>query len=105
MIFAKLIDNQLQIAPNPLVVDDKIIANPTADILLQQGYLPVVIETSPDINDYYYTPIYTKSNNKIYQSWEEHKIDNNLEDDKLTKLEEQITDVQEALCELYESIV
>lgn len=25
--------------------------------------------------------------------------------DKLTKLEEQITDIQEALCELYESIV
>lgn len=28
-----------------------------------------------------------------------------LENDKLTKLEEQITDIQEALCELYESIV
>lgn len=27
------------------------------------------------------------------------------ENDKLTKLEEQITDIQEALCELYESIV
>ncbi len=28
-----------------------------------------------------------------------------LENDKLTKLEEQITDIQEALCELYESII
>lgn len=28
-----------------------------------------------------------------------------LENDKLTKLEEQITDIQEALCELYETVV
>ena len=101
-MYGKLIGGKFQAAPNPITIGVKTIANPTADILSQQGYLPVITTNPPNNDGCYYTPVYFERDGKICQEWEEHKIDN---DDKLTKLEEQITDVQEALCEIYEQII
>lgn len=109
-MYGKLIDNRLQIAPNPVVIDDKTIANPTADILSQQGYLPVVTTNPPNNDGCYYTPIYSEHDGKICQEWEEHKLGE--ENDEIAQIKkqvnenaEQITATQEALCELYETVV
>lgn len=112
-MYGKIIDNRLQIAPNPVVMDDKTIANPSGDILVQLGYLPVITKTEPDFVDgYYYKPIYTENDSKIHQGWEKHKLDDETEIDELAQIKEQvnkntkdITDTQEALCELYETVV
>lgn len=101
-MYGKLIGDKFQAAPNPITIGVKTIANPTVDILSQQGYLPVITTNPPNNDGCYYTPVYSERDGKICQEWEEHKIDN---DDKLTKFEEQITDVQEALCEIYETII
>ena len=106
-----IIDNRLQIAPNPVVIDDKTIANPSGDILTQLGYLPVVTKNEPAFADgYYYKSVYTENEGKIYQDWEKHKLEE--ENDEMAQIKkqvngntEQITATQEALCELYETVV
>lgn len=110
-MYGKLIDNRLQIAPNPLITNDKVIANPTNEMLVQEGYLPVIIKDQPAFTDgYYYKPIYTENEGKIYQDWEKHKLEE--ENDEIAQIKkqvnentEQITATQEALCELYETVV
>lgn len=112
-MYGKIIDNRLQIAPNPVVMDDKTIANPSGDILTQLGYLPVVTKNEPAFADgYYYKSVYTENEGNIYQDWEKHKLDDETEIDELAQIKEQvnkntkdITDTQEALCELYETVV
>lgn len=113
-MYGKLIDNRLQIAPNPIIMnDDKTIANPSNDILTQLGYLPVITKNEPAVIDgYYYKSIYTENNGVIYQDWEKHKLDDETEIDELAQIKEQvnkntkdITATQEALCELYETVV
>lgn len=110
-MYGKIIDNRLQIAPNPVVMDDKTIANPSGDILMQLGYLPVVTKNEPAFADgYYYKSVYTENEGKIYQDWEKHKLEE--ENDEMAQIKkqvngntEQITATQEALCELYETVV
>ncbi|MGO5077456.1 hypothetical protein ACTQ3J_06460 [Oscillospiraceae bacterium LCP25S3_E3] len=110
-MYGKIIDNRLQIAPNPVVMDDKTIANPSGDILTQLGYLPVVTKNEPAFADgYYYKSVYTENEGKIYQDWEKHKLEE--ENDEITQIKKQvskntndITATQEALCELYETVV
>lgn len=110
-MYGKIIDNRLQIAPNPVVIDDKTIANPSGDILTQLGYLPVVTKNEPAFADgYYYKSVYTENEGKIYQDWEKHKLEE--ENDEITQIKKQvskntndITATQEALCELYETVV
>lgn len=110
-MYGKIIDNRLQIAPNPVVMDDKTIANPSGDILMQLGYLPVVTKNEPAFADgYYYKSVYTENEGKIYQDWEKHKLEE--ENDEITQIKKQvskntndITATQEALCELYETVV
>ncbi len=110
-MYGKIIDNRLQIAPNPVVIDDKTIANPSGDILTQLGYLPVVTKNEPAFADgYYYKSVYTENEGKIYQDWEKHKLEE--ENDEMAQIKkqvngntEQITATQEALCELYEAVV
>ncbi len=110
-MYGKIIDSRLQIAPNPVVMDDKTIANPSSDILKQLGYLPVITKKQPAFTDgYYYKSIYIENEGKIYQDWEKHKLEE--ETDEIAQIEkqvnenaEQITATQEALCELYETVV
>ena len=110
-MYGKIIDNRLQIAPNPVVIDDKTIANPSGDILTQLGYLPVVTKNEPAFADgYYYKSVYTENEGKIYQDGEKHKLEE--ENDEMAQIKkqvngntEQITATQEALCELYETVV
>lgn len=109
-MYAKLIRGKLQIAPNPLITNNKVIANPTNEMLMQEGYLPVITTNPPNNDGCYYTPVYSERDGKICQEWEEHKLEE--ENDEIAQIKkqvngntEQITATQEALCELYESIV
>lgn len=109
-MYGKIIDGKFQAVPNPITIGVKTIANPTADILSQQGYLPVITTNPPNNDGCYYTPIYSERDGKICQEWEEHKLEE--ENDEIAQIKkqvnenaEQITATQEALCELYETVV
>ena len=112
-MYGKLIDGKLQIAPNPLKADGKTIANPNEEMLLKQGYMPVLFTEQPRKEGYYYIACYKVENNKIIQYWQEYKVEetqtleNRLDnvEKQTTENTEQITATQEALCEIYEQII
>ncbi len=69
-MYAKLIDNILQIAPRRLSVDDVIVYNPTEDMYLAAGYKPVKYTTAPEApDDYYYESGWEEQDEAIVQVW------------------------------------
>lgn len=69
-------ENTVEFAP-PFIIDgEKVIANPTDDILAKQGYKEVIETEYPETADgYYRIPIY-EDGNKIVQKWsDEIKIE------------------------------
>ena len=95
MMFAKL-QNGVPV-PAPYEKDGTINYNSEAneEQLLCDGYKPVVETEKPEGN---FFPFYTETEDAITVSWEEAKE----EPDRLSAIEEAITDLQLALCELYE---
>ena len=85
-MYGKLIDNKLETAPNPLKADGKTIANPSEEMLLKQGYMPVLFTEQPCREGYYYIACYKVENNQIIQYWQEYKVDETktLEDRLIT---------------------
>lgn len=97
-MYGKIIDNRLQIAPNPLITNDKIIANPTEEMLIQQGYMLVVETVKPyDSSDYYYKDKYVVTDNKIIQSWEKVYFITNLDEIKTSKIKELSTECNKTI--------
>ena len=48
MTYAKLIDGELVLAPNPILVDGNWIGNPPGEVYLAEGYLPVIYTDPPE---------------------------------------------------------
>lgn len=74
---AKYIDeNNIEFAPSFIINGEKVIANPTDDILAELGYKEVIEAEYPETADgYYRVPIY-KDGEKITQKWsDEIKIE------------------------------
>lgn len=71
MRYAKLINNQIYYAPNPIRVGDTYIGNPPGEVYLEQGFLPV-IETTPTTppEGYYMEPRWEEKDGQIVQEWE-----------------------------------
>lgn len=69
-------ENTIEFAP-PFIIDgEKVIANPTDDILEQQGYKEVIKAEYPDTADGYYRIAIYENGDKIVQKWsDEIKIE------------------------------
>lgn len=67
---AKYIDkNKIEYAPPYIIDGEKVIANPTDDILAELGYKEVIEAEYPETADgYYRVPIY-ENGEKITQKW------------------------------------
>ena len=72
-MYGKLIDGNIQLAPNPIFIDKMTIANPSENVLLEQEYLPILHSESPQEEGYYFTPYYEVEDNVIVQKWQAHK--------------------------------
>ena len=48
MKYGKLINNQLVLAPNPIIIGDRQIGNPPGEVYIEQGYKPVVYTDPPE---------------------------------------------------------
>lgn len=71
MRYAKLINNQIQYAPNPIKVGDRVIGNPPGEVYIQQGFLPVIETDPPEAPEgYYYSPGWEEQDGQIVQTWE-----------------------------------
>ena len=75
-------ETTVEFAP-PFIIDgEKVIANPTDDILAEQGYKEVIETEYPDTADgYYRIPIYENGENIIQQWSDEIKIEEEVENE------------------------
>lgn len=70
MRYAKLINNYPSYAPSKIRIGDEWIFNPTEEMLLDAGYLPVIESEPPEPTEgYYYDPVYDEADGQIVQSW------------------------------------
>ena len=74
MRHAKLIDGALVFAPRKVntTIDGEpyVVYNPSAELLEEQGWLPVVYTDPPEAPEgYHYEPTYTEDGGEIVQGW------------------------------------
>lgn len=68
MTYAKLVNGEIQFAPNPIHVGGNLIGNPTADLMLSLGWKPVVFSDPPE-SDYLTEPEWLEKEHEIVQTW------------------------------------
>lgn len=70
MIYAKLIDGALVLAPKKIKNGNSITYNPSAEMLLPLGYLPVRFTDAPE-TDIKHIPVcaWTQTDTEIVQQW------------------------------------
>lgn len=70
MRYAKLINSYPQYAPHRLHIGNAVVFNPTDEMLIDAGYLPVIESEPPEPTEgCYYEPVYEEVDGQIVQSW------------------------------------
>jgi hypothetical protein len=70
MTYAKLIDGNLRLAPNPILVGGNYIGNPPASVYEAEGYKPLVYTDPPTVEPgYIAVPDWQEEDNEIVQVW------------------------------------
>ena len=73
--YGLLKENSLVYAPNIIFDGNVQIINATAEKYAENGYLPIERTEQPEsVDGFYFTPIYTETDGKIVQEWEQHEI-------------------------------
>lgn len=86
-MYGKIRDNTLEIAPNQLKSDGKLIINPSDEILIAFGYLPVQLTEYPTIEEgYYAVPKWVQTETAIVQEWEIKKDDRPFSAEQITDM-------------------
>lgn len=81
MRYAKMQDGDAMFAPNALVISDFIVFNPTDEMFLNAGYLPVVETAPPEVDENHIAvPLYAEDGNTIVQSWAVEEKPQSIED-------------------------
>ena len=69
-MFAKIINDALNIAPKKLLGDGVIVYNPPAEMYLAQGWKPVRFVDEPEApSGYHYDPGWSETSDEIVQTW------------------------------------
>lgn len=77
-MLAKYIDIttvQLQTAVHKIIDGEKQIINPTDSDYISVGFVEFIEQEMPQNENFYYTPQYEVSENKIIQSWVAHEFE------------------------------
>lgn len=86
-MYAKLRNNTLQVAQRQVQFDGRTVINPSEDILLALGYLPVQYTDPPAVDDgYYAAPRWTQTETAIVQEWDVRKDTRPLTAEEVTAL-------------------
>ena len=104
----KLQDNILTKAPKSVVIEGTTYIN-NIEALKQLGYKELVHDTNVVDGSYIVNTTYTEDDNNIYEHYEwvkyeetEHVQEPTIEE-RLTETESNVTELQMALCDIYES--
>lgn len=81
MKYAKLIEGEIYFAPRKIKHGDSITYNPTAEMLLPLGYLPVRFTDAPE-TDIKHIPVctWTQTDTEIIQQWHIEEAEISAED-------------------------
>ena len=120
-MYGKIENGELIIAPNPIRLNLFVEAlgeernfqvfNPRPEQYVQAGYLEVIEEPYPEEEGKYFIETYVEEDGKIVGKWVEadppviEPTPFELLSNRVMVTEEQITDTQLALCEVYEMLV
>ena len=74
--YGKIENENIKFSKNPLWVEDKMIANPTKETYITNGYKPIQYIEAPSKEGFYFTCKFVELENSILQVWEEHEIFN-----------------------------
>ena len=96
MAYAKLINNQLEYAPNPIQVDDKMIFtnDPT-----EYGYKEIINSEMPIDEDYSFTEYFEETDDSILGKWQQHELTPPM---KVNKLKQKLADTDYIACKIAE---
>ena len=84
---AKLINGSLKAVYNAIQCNGNTVINPSEDILLELGYLPVQYTDPPTVDDgYYAAPRWVQTENAIVQEWKILPDTNPLSADEVLRL-------------------
>ena len=87
MTYAKLINNQLQIAPNPILVGGNYIGNPPASVYEAEGYKEVVYTDPPVVVEgYIAVPSWQEEDNEIVQVWSIEEEPDEVDDERAMEI-------------------
>lgn len=120
-MFIKLVGGRVEPGPNPLIIQVNIdgvksslqVYNPTDEDYTQAGYKELVEGPCPDVSDKYFIKEYVEEDDCIRVVWveadppEETEVESPIVtlSNKIFTAETELTDVQLALCELYEMMI
>lgn len=86
-MYGKIRDKTLEIASNQLKSDGKTIINPSDDIYLASGYLPVQYTDPPTVEEgYYAVPKWVQTETAIVQEWEVKKDNRPFSAEQITDM-------------------
>ena len=98
MRYAKLINGYPQYAPASIAVGGMTVANPTGEMLLSAGYLPVVTSEPPQTDDLHYpVSVWAEQGGQIVQVWSVEEIPT---EDRPADLEARVTNVENELSKI-----
>ena len=71
MIYAKLINSTINLAPNPILVGGNWIGNPPGEVYEAEGYKPVVYTDPPTepVEGYQWVETWSETDTEIVQGW------------------------------------
>lgn len=106
MVYAKLIEGNLQLSPNPIYIEPWWIGNPTGEMLVEQGYKPVVYTDPPEVEPgYIAVPGWEEQDEEIVQIWTE-ELAPVSEEEALTRYANELTGAEdETLVESAETLI
>ena len=74
MKYAKLINDSLILAPNPILVDGNWIGNPPGEVYEAEGYKPAVYNEQPKPQGVgWFVETWTETDEALVQGWEWHE--------------------------------
>ena len=105
-MYGKLIEGNLQPSPNPIYIDPWWIGNPTPEMLIAEGYKPVVYTEPPETEPgYIAVPGWTENELEIAQVWTVEQVPI-TEEEALVRYSNELTGASdETLTEAAETLI
>lgn len=106
MKYAKLINNELVLAPNPIIIDDRQIGNPPGEVYAEQGYKPVIYTDPPVVAEgFVAVPGWEEQAEEIVQTWTVEQVPI-TEEEALVRYANELTGAEdETLAEATETLI